>query len=55
MRRIFLVLAFLFAAACGFGFANDTGTPIPNGWWSWACPDGTPVPDGGCPPTDAGP
>ena len=56
MRRTLLILAFcLAAAACGFGFSNDTGQPIPDGWWPWVCPDGSPVPDGGCPTFDAGP
>jgi hypothetical protein len=47
------------AIACGFGFANDTGKPIPSlDYWGWQCADGgAPDPDAGCPaPTDdAGP
>jgi hypothetical protein len=56
MRRTLLTLAFLLAtAACGFGFSNDTGKPIPEGWWPWVCPDGTvPAPDAGCPAVDGG-
>ena len=47
--------ALLFAAAaavvagCGFGVADDTGQPVPAGYWRWVCPDGgAPAPDAGC-------
>ncbi|HVT07443.1 MAG TPA: hypothetical protein VHO67_08290 [Polyangia bacterium] len=39
------------AAGCGFGLADDTGKPLPSGYWTWACPDGgAPAPDAGCHP-----
>jgi hypothetical protein len=39
-------------ASCGFGFADDTGKPIPSpDYWGWMCADGSqPDPDAGCPP-----
>ena len=43
------------SAGCGFGLADDTGKPVPSGYWKWRCPDGgTPAPDAGCrPPVSA--
>jgi hypothetical protein len=54
MRRIqgsVFALSLLFSAACGFGFADDTGKPIPAAdYWGWQCADGsTPDRDAGCP------
>lgn len=55
MRRTLLIAALLLAAgACGYGFSNDTGTPIPESWWPWVCSDGSTAPDAGCPPDDDG-
>jgi hypothetical protein len=40
---------------CGFGLADDTGSPIPGHPWGWVCADGgSPDGDAGCPPADAG-
>jgi hypothetical protein len=64
MRRSWIRLALVVAlgaaaVGCGFGFANDTGVPIPSiDYWGWQCADGgAPDPDAGCPapPQDAGP
>jgi len=60
MRRSCLWLALTLAlGGCGFGFANDTGVPIPSlDYWGWQCADGgAPDPDAGCPAPaqDAGP
>lgn len=55
--RLALVLLAAVIAGCGFGLADDTGKPIPENTWGWACPDGqNPAPDAGCaaPPADAG-
>jgi hypothetical protein len=61
-RSLWLVLVVALGGgsiACGFGFANDTGKPIPSlDYWGWQCADGgVPDPDAGCPPdlADAGP
>jgi hypothetical protein len=46
------VLSAALGSACGFGFADDSGNPIPaTDYWGWQCADGsTPDPDAGCPP-----
>lgn len=38
--------------SCGFGFADNSGNPIPaTDYWGWQCWDGgVPNPDSGCPP-----
>jgi hypothetical protein len=60
MRRsvIWLLLATaaaITAAGCGFGRADDTGSPIPGQYWGWVCPNGdAPVGDAGCPSADGG-
>jgi hypothetical protein len=48
-----LVFGFLVAGgACGFGFYNDSGNPVPGtDYWGWKCADGSaPPPDAGCLP-----
>ncbi len=53
--QILLILA-LALSACGFGLANDSGSPEPAAdYWGWQCADGTtPAPDAGCPVSDGG-
>jgi outer membrane lipopolysaccharide assembly protein LptE/RlpB len=48
---ILIAAAVGLVAGCGFGLADDTGKPIPSGYWKWVCADGgAPIPDAGCRP-----
>jgi hypothetical protein len=49
---VLAVLLLSLTASCGFGFADDLGTPVPpTNYWGWQCADGTaPDPDAGCLP-----